>query len=180
MNESRENNKKRKRKDKEEAEDPWVEFEDEFGRTRIVRQSELPSHQQHSSDSEEEEFEMKRPGHDGFGDRSNIDHYEADREIRTKGVGFYSFSKTEHERQEQLAKLNALRAETENARHSVTSASEKRKQMLAKNAEKIRARKAVLQAKKHPLQPQHIPTSAPDINGDSVSQFLQSIRKEME
>lgn len=125
---------------------------------------------------------MKRPGHDGLGDRSDMNHYEADREIRTKGVGFYSFSKQEHERQEQLAKLNALRAETENARHSATSASEKRKLMLAKNAEKIRARKAALQAKKHHqlVNSQHISTTSININEDSVSQFLQSIRKEME
>ncbi|KAL0580230.1 hypothetical protein ABG067_008577, partial [Albugo candida] len=55
-------NKKRKRKEKEKDDDPWVEFEDEFGRTRIVRKSELPSHQQpSSSDDEEEAFEMKRP-----------------------------------------------------------------------------------------------------------------------
>lgn len=121
--------------------------------------------------------------HDGLADRSDMDHYEADREIRTKGVGFYSFSKDEQERQEQLQKLNQIRTETVNARNSASTASEKRKQMLAKNAEKIRARKALLQAKKyHQLKPEQVPKNvdAPLVNEDSISNFLKSVRKQME
>lgn len=120
---------------------------------------------------------------DGLADRFNMDHYEADREIRTKGVGFYSFSKDEQERQEQLQKLNQIRTETETARSSTSSASEKRKQMLAKNAEKIRARKAALQAKRyHQLKPDQIlqNVNTPVVNEDSVSDFLKSMRKQME
>lgn len=129
---------------------------------------------------------MHRPSYemdDGLADRFNMDHYEADREIRTKGVGFYSFSKDEQERQEQLQKLNQIRTETEAARSSTSSASEKRKQMLAKNAEKIRARKAALQAKRyHQLKPDQIPqnVNTPVVNEDSVSDFLKSMRKQME
>lgn len=183
---------KRKRKkgddDEDDDDDPWVEYEDEFGRTRIVRRSELPSHNEASdhSYSDDDEYEQRRPGHDGFGSREDMNHYEADREIRTKGVGFYGFSKDEHERQQQLAKLKALRDETVDARQSATlSASEKRKQLLAKNAEKIRARKAALQAKKHhQLKPELVPSSRTDslsnVNEDSVSEFLQSIRKQVE
>lgn len=158
-----------------------MEYEDEFGRTRIVRRSELPSQDESSDYSSDEE--VKRPGHDGFGSRDNMNHYEADREIRTKGVGFYGFSKVEHERQQQMAKLKALRDETMDARQSATtSASEKRKLQLAKNAEKIRARKAALQAKKHhQLKPELVPSDSPtNVNEDSVSEFLQSIRKQVE
>lgn len=190
---------KRKKDEDEDDDDPWVEYEDEFGRTRIVRRSELPSHNDASDHScysdEDEEYEQRRrrPGHDGFGSREDMNHYEADREIRTKGVGFYSFSKDEHERQEQMAKLKALRDETVDARQSATlSASEKRKQLLAKNAEKIRARKAALQAKKHhQLKPELVPTTTTTttthspppshvVNEDSVSEFLKSIRKQVE
>lgn len=120
---------------------------------------------------------------DGLADRFNMNHYEANREIRTKGVGFYSFAKDEQERQEQLQKLNQIRTETENARSSASSVSEKRKQMLAKNAEKIRARKALLQAKKyHQLKPEQISqnVNGPMVNEDSVSDFLKSVRKQME
>lgn len=126
---------------------------------------------------------MDRPAYemdDGLADRFNINHYEADREIRTKGVGFYGFSKDEDERQAQLSKLNQIRAETENARKSAASASDKRKQLLAKNAERIRARKALLQAKKHQLKPEQVPNIAPVVNEDSISSFLQSVRKQME
>ncbi|KAL9551428.1 hypothetical protein MBANPS3_004272 [Mucor bainieri] len=159
--------KKRKRHDNkdddddDDQDDPWVEFEDEFGRTRIIRRSELPSteqqqqHHRHSDDSdydsEEEENKAYLIAQQRYkaADRSDMDHYEADREIRTKGVGFYQFSKDEQERRAQMDKLNRLRTETENARNSQASASSKRKQMLAQNAEKIRARKAALKAKKH-------------------------------
>lgn len=126
---------------------------------------------------------MDRPAYemdDGLADRFNVNHYEADREIRTKGVGFYGFSKDEDERQAQLSKLNQIRAETENARKSAASASDKRKQLLAKNAERIRARKALLQAKKHQLKPEQVPNIAPVVNEDSVSSFLRSVRKQME
>jgi hypothetical protein len=152
-----------------------------------VRRSEVPqrspSPEPYSDEEDEDGYSMQRPGHDGLGDRSSMFHYEADREIRRKGVGFYKFSKDEQERREQLAKLNQLREETENARNSATSASEKRKQMLAKNAEKIRARKAALQAKKHhQLKPEEIPqnTTQPVVNEDSIANFLQSMRKQME
>lgn len=177
--------KKRKRND-DQDDDPWVEYEDEFGRTRIVRRSELPQRSPSPEPYSDEEYSMHRPSYemdDGLADRFDMRHYEADREIRTKGVGFYGFSKDEQERQEQLQKLNQLRAETENARGSASSASEKRKQMLAKNAEKIRARKAALQAKKyHQLRPEQIPSSGKElvVNEDSVSDFLKSMRKQTE
>ncbi|CAO0799088.1 unnamed protein product [Mucor circinelloides] len=186
--------KKRRHNDKQDDDnDPWVEFEDEFGRTRIIRRSELPSteQQQHRSDdsdydSEEEENKayLIRQQRYKAADRSNMDHYEADREIRTKGVGFYQFSKDEQERRAQLDKLNRLRTETENARNSQASASSKRKQMLAQNAEKIRAKKAVLKAKKHhKLKPeQQIPAEQgpTEVTEDSVTDFLKAMRKQVE
>ncbi|GAA5811801.1 hypothetical protein MFLAVUS_005246 [Mucor flavus] len=184
-NQKRDSEKKRKRKrqEEEEEDDPWVEYEDEFGRTRIVRRSELPKRSVTPEPYSDEEYAMDRPAYemdDGLADRFNINHYEADREIRTKGVGFYGFSKDEDERQAQLSKLNQIRAETENARKSAASASDKRKQLLAKNAERIRARKALLQAKKHQLKPEQVPNIAPVVNEDSISSFLQSVRKQME
>ncbi|KAG1521619.1 hypothetical protein G6F50_018719 [Rhizopus delemar] len=80
-----------------------------------------------------------------------------------------------------MAKLNKLRQETENARKSAISAAAKRQQMMARNAEKIRARKAALQARKqHPLKQEPNNVSIPDINEESVASFLQSMRKQVE
>ncbi|KAK4519847.1 uncharacterized protein ATC70_010091 [Mucor velutinosus] len=187
--------KKRKRNDEEDDNDPWVEFEDEFGRTRIIRRSELPSteQQQHHHRSDDSDYDSEEEENKAYliaqqrykaADRSDMSHYEAGREIRTKGVGFYQFSKDEQERQAQLDKLNRLRTETENARNSQASASSKRKQMLAQNAEKIRARKAALKAKKHhQLKPeQQIPTEQgpAEVTEDSVTDFLKAMRKQVE
>ncbi|KAI8636022.1 hypothetical protein BD408DRAFT_426827 [Parasitella parasitica] len=186
-----ENKRKKRRQNNNDDDDPWVEFEDEFGRTRIVRRSELPSTEQQQTqqysdyDSEEENYAyLQKQERYKAADRSDMSHYEADREIRTKGVGFYRFSKDEQERRAQIDKLNRLRAETENARNSQASASSKRKQMLAQNAEKIRAKKAALKAKKHhQLRPeQQIPSDQGPVNvtEDSVTDFLKSIRKQLE
>jgi uncharacterized protein HemX len=111
-----------------------------------------------------------------------MEHYEVHREIRTKGVGFYTFSQDEQERQDQMNKLNKIRAETENARQSQASAASKRKQMLAQNAEKIRARKAALKAKKHhQLKPeQQQQETVPVVTEDSINDFLKSVRKQVE
>lgn len=186
--------KKRRHNDKQDDDnDPWVEFEDEFGRTRIIRRSELPSTEQQQRRSDDSDYDSEEEENKAYlirqqrykaADRSNMDHYEADREIRTKGVGFYQFSKDDQERRAQLDKLNRLRTETENARNSQASASSKRKQMLAQNAEKIRAKKAVLKAKKHhQLKPeQQIPAEQgpTEVTEDSVTDFLKAMRKQVE
>ncbi|PHZ14408.1 uncharacterized protein RHIMIDRAFT_235187 [Rhizopus microsporus ATCC 52813] len=148
--------KRRQEKEAEDVDDPWVEYEDEFGRTRTVRQSQLPKLLPEEKPKSKEDDYIPRYDYeigDELADISHINHYDADAEIRTKGVGFYRFSKDEEEREEQMAKLNKLRQETENARKSAISAAAKRQQMMARNAEKIRARKAALQARKqHPLK----------------------------
>ncbi|KAI7904720.1 uncharacterized protein BX663DRAFT_503282 [Cokeromyces recurvatus] len=187
----KESSRKKRRIMNEKDDDPWVEYEDEFGRNRIVRRSQLPklAELSYNEDSEEEEEEINtayaayRPNYEAA-DRSDMNHYEADREIRTKGVGFYQFSKDEEERQEQMEKLKKLREETENARKSTASASTKRKQMLSENAEKIRARKAALNAKRrHQLKPEEVPkdVNIPAVmNEEIVIDFLKSVRKQME
>ncbi|KAI9270872.1 hypothetical protein BY458DRAFT_510025 [Sporodiniella umbellata] len=180
-----ETERKLKKRRQEEADDPWVEYVDEYGRTRTVRQSQVPVSVEQDEDYEDyEDGGMLRPEYemgDGLATRADINHYDADREIRTKGVGFYRFSKDDDERDEQLAKLNKLRQETENARQSAVSASAKRQQMMAKNAEKIRARKAALQArKKHPLKHNISNSNIPEVNEESINFFLQSVRKQVE
>lgn len=153
-----------------------------------MRQSKVPKLDNYDSDDnqfdETKDYTDYRPSEASIiaADRTDMYHYEADREIRTKGVGFYRFSQDEQERQDQLDKLNKIRKETENARKSAVSSASKRKQMLAQNAEKIRARKAALQAKKH-HQLKDVPKDiqAPSVvNEQSVTDFLKSVRKQVE
>ncbi|CAJ0645489.1 2019_t:CDS:2 [Entrophospora sp. SA101] len=63
------------------------------------------------------------------------------KQIRTKGVGFYRFSKDEQEREEQMNALKQLRDETETKRSESQSVKDKRKAQ-------IEARKALLVARK--------------------------------
>ncbi|KAI9033552.1 hypothetical protein CLU79DRAFT_714438 [Phycomyces nitens] len=166
--------KSQKRKQVEEDEDdPWVEHEDEFGRTRVIRKSQIPSRSpspvrspSRSRSPSPRNFVPRDP--DQLADRSSILHYEADREIRTKGVGFYTFAKDEEGREEQLEKLNALRRETEEARKNVQSVATRRKAAMARNAQKIHARREALMGK---------PTI--EVDEDTVTEFLRSVRRKM-
>ncbi|TAQ89449.1 hypothetical protein B7494_g2225 [Chlorociboria aeruginascens] len=73
-------------------------------------------------------------------------HYEADKEIRSKGVGFYSFSKDESTRSKEMAALETQRAETENLRKEREARKEKRKQEIAERRKAIGERRAQKQA----------------------------------
>jgi hypothetical protein len=68
-------------------------------------------------------------------------HYDETKEIRTKGVGFYRFSKDEEERQEQMRALKQLRLETESKRATRQTIKEKRKAQLDARMEMIRAKR---------------------------------------
>ncbi|KAF9956384.1 hypothetical protein BGZ70_009916 [Mortierella alpina] len=99
--------------------DPWVEHVDEFGRSRLVRQSEVPA-------PEPEPEPRYAPG---AGER------------RAHGVGFYAFSQDEDERQRQMRELIEMRSQTETKRSQHRSLRDKRR-------EEIEARKKLIQKKR--------------------------------
>ncbi|CAG8765285.1 37496_t:CDS:2 [Gigaspora margarita] len=68
-------------------------------------------------------------------------HYDETKEIRTKGVGFYRFSKDELEREEQMRALKEMRLETEAKRTNYQSIKEKRKAQLDARMAMIRAKR---------------------------------------
>ncbi|KAL2174491.1 uncharacterized protein P884DRAFT_287198 [Thermothelomyces heterothallicus CBS 202.75] len=68
-------------------------------------------------------------------------HYDADREIRTKGVGFYKFSKEEEKRQEEMRALEEERARTEALRREREEKARKRKQEIEERRKEILERK---------------------------------------
>lgn len=147
-------------------EDPWVEFEDEFGRTRVVRKSQLPEVLP-DEDEDDNDYSDRSgspppriPRSPGLATRADILHYDASKDARTTGVGFYQFATDEEQRAEQMERLKKLREETEEARRNAKSVAEKRKAMLSKNAEKIHARRAALLAKRRKTTAGSSPSSS--------------------
>ncbi|RIA98753.1 hypothetical protein C1645_812442 [Glomus cerebriforme] len=144
-------------KDKSKSEDPWVEYVDEFGRTRVARKSQVPKIESpvigptipdgdSELSSEEMLLEQVRQRWEEAA-RTELDtgvgpiHYDETKEIRTKGVGFYRFSKDEGERQEQMRALKQLRLETELKRATRQTIKEKRKAQLNARMEMIRSKR---------------------------------------
>lgn len=73
-------------------------------------------------------------------------HYEADKEFRIKGVGFYSFSKDEKIREEEMAALERERLETERIRMKREERKEKRKKEIEERRKAIGEKRAKKQA----------------------------------
>ncbi len=73
-------------------------------------------------------------------------HYEADKEIRTKGVGFYSFSKDEGVRMAEMEALEKERSETERVRKEREAKKEKRRQEIEERRRAIGEKRAKKQA----------------------------------
>ncbi|KAI0244110.1 hypothetical protein L0F63_001822 [Massospora cicadina] len=135
--------------------DPWVEHVDEFGRTRIVRQSEARELQKSDGEilfdnemdsavkREEERLEWERQRAEK--NKGPI-HYDANEEYRTRGVGFYKFSNIEEERKAQMEQLKQLREDTDRKRALQQSIKDKRNAQLQDRIKKIR----LLQSSHHP------------------------------
>ncbi|KAJ2957064.1 hypothetical protein NQZ79_g7166 [Umbelopsis isabellina] len=171
--------------DRSDISDPWVDYVDEYGRTRTVRQSQVPKPRSPSPDyTPQAAYPVFTQGDETSSSNrrrekadDEVKRYDANQEIRAKGVGFYAFSKDEDERKAQMEELNQLREQTEKARAHTVSVAAKRKQMLESNAAKINARRLLLKQKAAGFKAQASPSSKqPDINEDSVSSFLRDMR----
>ncbi|KYK55110.1 hypothetical protein DCS_07072 [Drechmeria coniospora] len=73
-------------------------------------------------------------------------HYEADKEIRTKGVGFYKFSKDEDSRTQEMKSLEEERLRTERERQAREDQKEARRREIEKRRLEMGARRAKRQA----------------------------------
>jgi Domain of unknown function (DUF4078) len=120
------------------AGDPFVEYEDEFGRTRTVRKSELPRYVHREQQRAEENlnndhmviygpstnFPVYKPdlaqrarekaNKEGAGSykRSAADHFDSRSEKRYRGAGFFQFSQEEEIRKRQMDELHEERQTT--------------------------------------------------------------------
>ncbi|KIM39765.1 hypothetical protein M413DRAFT_74026 [Hebeloma cylindrosporum] len=113
--------------------DPIVEYEDEFGRVRTARRSEVPRNLVLDREDEVDEdediiirnpvnhFPIYQPSEERIAEIAKAHaeennplgvHYDASHEIRAKGAGFYQFSTDEETRAAQMAELKASREET--------------------------------------------------------------------
>ncbi|KAJ3293237.1 hypothetical protein HK104_004634 [Borealophlyctis nickersoniae] len=156
----------------DEPDDPWVEATDEFGRTRVVRGSQVEELGlriggggggetatkaaasgggdggggigELVSDDMRREMERQRWEREVMegGDTGPL-HYSAKQEIRTLGVGYYSFSQDEQARARQMAELKKMRDETAAGRQVAGRVKDKRKERLEDRRRAIleRARK---------------------------------------
>lgn len=68
-------------------------------------------------------------------------HYDASKEVRTKGVGFYQFSKDEGERMAELEELEKERLRTAEERKNVEERRKKRKEAVEKKREEVKRRR---------------------------------------
>ncbi|KXH43551.1 hypothetical protein CSIM01_12811 [Colletotrichum simmondsii] len=69
-------------------------------------------------------------------------HYDADSEIRTKGTGFYKFSKDEETRQKEFQGLEEERVRTEAARKEREEKKETRRKEIEQRRKEVEARRA--------------------------------------
>ncbi|KAG1821137.1 uncharacterized protein BJ212DRAFT_1265708 [Suillus subaureus] len=119
--------------------DPIIEYEDEFGRQRTGRRSEVPRHLlPRAEDTEpipdedkdvihnpvnyfpvfEPSAERVQAVQDAYSEANNplSSHYDASKEVRAKGAGHYQFSADEETRKQQMEELRSARMETEKTR----------------------------------------------------------------
>lgn len=68
-------------------------------------------------------------------------HYDANSEVRSKGVGFYAFSKDEGERMREMEGLEGLREGTERERKEKQERAEKRREALEERKKVIRRKR---------------------------------------
>jgi len=148
--------------------EPLIEHTDQFGRTRLLTKSQIARLSAPASlESSEESARPSRPAEIIYGDSIQTSaflpssemqnlaskrdrsatpppetHYDANREIRTKGVGFYKFSSTDAEqRQKQMEELGRERERTEQVRRQREEEKEKRKRELEKRRKEIEERR---------------------------------------
>ncbi|KAK4209788.1 hypothetical protein QBC37DRAFT_429851 [Rhypophila decipiens] len=77
-----------------------------------------------------------------------LTHYDADKEIRIKGVGFFNFSKDEEERAAQMKSLEAERERTLKAREEKQAKEEQRKKELEARKKELEERRRLIGEKR--------------------------------
>lgn len=151
--------------------EPLVEYEDEFGRTRMVPRSWAEKQEKQRKEEEESSALPSMPESLIYGaamqthafktvsgataselldylpppdEHGGIKpkHYDANAEVRTKGVGFYAFSQDEQKRKEEMELLERERQKTEKEREEKEAKKRKRKEEIERRREEIKKKRA--------------------------------------
>lgn len=175
--------------------DELIEYQDEFGRTRLVKRKNLPEdvdknsrkepglyepleNWSSSSDllSEDMKREIERREWEDETHREMDEpnsakrkiHYEDVREgeIRDHGVAFFNFAVDEQARADQLEMLKQMREETETKQSEKQRIKDKRKQMLKTRLAKVAARKGI-----------SLPESSSDESDNETAEKITYIEK---
>lgn len=120
--------------------DDWIEYEDEFGRTRMVRPRELQ--RLLAERAEAHHLLPSNPPRE----RPTTIHYDGQHEIRNKGVGFFQFAYEEEERVRQMSELRRLRTETLESRTRALLMREQRRMRVERRLARVRERRAAAAA----------------------------------
>ncbi|RKP09149.1 hypothetical protein THASP1DRAFT_29049 [Thamnocephalis sphaerospora] len=163
--------------------DPLVEYTDEFGRARMMRRSEIPRRPASpyeddgrptmmSADMYREQERLRWEAEAEAEANAGPLHYDANKEVRTKGVGFYQFAADEDERAAQQRDLNKLRDETTQKRAAHQNAREKRRAQLAARAEELRRKRARRQGQLEPDEEAPVDRST----ATAISGLISSVR----
>ena len=75
-------------------------------------------------------------------------HYDANAEVRTKGTGFYGFSKDAETRKNEMDELDRERLETERARKERDARKEARKKEIEERKKLVAEKRSNAQAEK--------------------------------
>lgn len=139
----------------------WVDYTDSLGRSRRCLKKDLPellemdkhlkkSNKNTSDESEDtmnQEFSdsISSEFHESVETPAEPVHYQTvqHNEIRSHGVGYFSFSTEEEERQAQMENLNQLREQTIKQRSARERLKEKRKAILKARLNKVKKRKNI-------------------------------------
>lgn len=147
--------------------DPVIEWKDELGRDRTVPKAWAEKQERKLREEEEssvqpvmpesliygptiqtQAFQSAVPGvtarnlveeHQRKIENEQMEkHYDANAEVRTKGVGFFNFSQDERKRKEEMEALERERQKTENERLEREEKKRKRKEEIEKRREMVK------------------------------------------
>ncbi|XP_065225011.1 coiled-coil domain-containing protein 174 [Planococcus citri] len=154
----------------DDPEDDWVEYTDTLGRSRTCLRKDLPYYKKLNEDLKPEEEPEEKPKEEDIAKQSEElqlwyqkrdelrqkweeeekvlstkrdIHYQdvLFSEARTHGVGYYSFSHDETERQRQQEELKKMREETEKSQRRNMTIKERRDQQMKQRLEAAKRRK---------------------------------------
>ncbi|CAE6380129.1 unnamed protein product [Rhizoctonia solani] len=194
--------------------DPVIEYEDEFGRIRTARRSEIPrdrlpenfnpfSRSERSVPADDDPdvvygratyFPVYEPSNErraaieaSLIDEPLVDRYDASKDNRAAGAGFYQFSKDEETRRQQMEDLKQARVDTVIARAEVdatlsharptpqdSNSTRVVSRAVERRRQELEERRRMLDAKRRKMLG---PAAA--VAGGGADDFLASLEKEL-